>query len=101
MNPFGSAWHPRPLERFPDLARVAAELLHSPPALLGLSAEEARAVVLAMVLFDIPKGATGLRLYDVQGRMRWEYRKESPHAAATLAWPHNLEKGVWHVRYVP
>jgi CRP-like cAMP-binding protein len=64
MEPFGSAWHPRPLERFPDLARVAAELLHSPPALLGLSAEEAHAVVSAMTLFDIPKGATLLEEHD-------------------------------------
>jgi CRP/FNR family transcriptional regulator, cyclic AMP receptor protein len=64
VDSFGSAWHPRPIERFPELARSAAELLHSPPALLGLSAEEARAVVAAMQLFDIPKGATLLEEHD-------------------------------------
>jgi CRP/FNR family cyclic AMP-dependent transcriptional regulator len=55
---FGHAWHPRPLARFPELAHSAAEMLHSPPALLGLSAVEARAVISAMQLYDIPKGAT-------------------------------------------
>jgi CRP-like cAMP-binding protein len=61
-----AAWHPRPLDRFPDLAGSAAELLHSPPALLGLSAEEAKAVVAAMQLFDIPKGATLIEEQDKQ-----------------------------------
>jgi len=62
--PFGAAWHPRPLARFPELAQLAAELLHSPPALLGLSADEAAAVVAAMELFDIPKDATLLHEQD-------------------------------------
>jgi CRP/FNR family transcriptional regulator, cyclic AMP receptor protein len=61
---FGAAWHPRPLARFADLSASAAELLRSPPALLGLSDDEAKAVVAAMTLFDIPKGATLLHEHD-------------------------------------
>lgn len=56
--------HPRSVERFPDLARLATELLRKPPALLGLSEAEARCVVGCMQLLDYAKGATLLREYD-------------------------------------
>ena len=66
MNPTDptSAIHPRAIERFPEQARLAAELLRSPPALLGLSQADARCVVGFMQLLDYPKGATILREYD-------------------------------------
>ncbi len=68
MNPTDpnapAAFHPRSIERFPELALLAAELLRKPPALLGLSEAEARCVVGHMQLLDYPKGATLLREYD-------------------------------------
>ena len=59
-----AAFHPRSIERFPELAALAADLLRKPPALLGLSAAEARCVVSHMHLLDYAKGATLLREYD-------------------------------------
>ena len=56
--------HPRAIERFPEEARLAAELLSKPPARLGLNEAEARCVVGCMQLLDYPKGATLLREYD-------------------------------------
>lgn len=68
MNPIApsasGAFHPRSIERFPELAALAAELLRKPPALLGLSPAEARCVVGHMQLLGYPKGATLLREYD-------------------------------------
>lgn len=68
MNPIEpslpAAIHPRSIERFPELAALAADLLRKPPALLGLSQAEARCVVSHMQLLDYPKGATLLREYD-------------------------------------
>ena len=60
----GEALHPRPIERFPAQARLASELLRKPPALLGLSEDDARCVVNAMQLLDYPKGATLLHERD-------------------------------------
>jgi CRP/FNR family cyclic AMP-dependent transcriptional regulator len=62
--PAGAGFHPRAIDRFPELAQLASELLHKPPALLGLSEAEARCVVSQMQLLDYPKGATLLREYD-------------------------------------
>ncbi len=59
-----AAFHPRSIERFPELAALAADLLRKPPALLGLSAAEARCVVSHMQLLDYTKGTTLLREYD-------------------------------------
>ena len=59
-----ASFHPRAINRFPDLALLATELLRKPPALLGLSAAEARCVVGFMQLLDYPKGALLLREYD-------------------------------------
>jgi len=59
-----AAFHPRAIERFPELAQLAADLLRKPPALLGLSETDARQVVGFMQLLDYPKGATLLREYD-------------------------------------
>jgi len=59
-----AAFHPRAIERFPELAHLAADLLRKPPALLGLSETDARQVVGFMQLLDYPKGATLLREYD-------------------------------------
>ena len=56
--------HPRAIERFPEQAQLAAELLRKPPALLGLSDADARCVVGFMQLLDYPKGATLLREHD-------------------------------------
>ena len=68
MNPTdpsaAAAFHPRAIERFPELAALAADLLRKPPALLGLSAAEASCVVGHMQLLDYPRGATLLREYD-------------------------------------
>ena len=65
LQPRGdAAFHPRAIERFPELAQLAAELLRKPPALLGLSEADARCVVSFMQLLDYPKGATLLREYD-------------------------------------
>jgi len=68
MNPtepsVPAAFHPRSIERLPELAALAADLLRKPPALLGLSQAEARCVVSHMQLLDYPKGATLLREYD-------------------------------------
>jgi len=59
-----AGFHPRAIDRFPDLAALATELLRKPPALLGLSQAEARCVVSQMQLLDYPRGATLLREYD-------------------------------------
>ena len=56
--------HPRPLDRFPELAHLAADLLRKPPALLGLTDAEARCVVGHMQLFDFAKGSLLLRESD-------------------------------------
>ena len=70
MNPTDSrlpataGLHPRSLERFPELAQSATDLLRKPPALLGLSEADARCVVGFMQLLDYPKGATLLREHD-------------------------------------
>ena len=56
--------HPRPLDRFPELAHLAADLLRKPPALLGLTDAEARCVVGHMQLFDFAKGSLLLRECD-------------------------------------
>ena len=56
--------HPRPLDRFPELAHLAADLLRKPPALLGLTDAEARCVVGHMQLFDCAKGSLLLRESD-------------------------------------
>ena len=58
--------HPRSLDRFPEMAQLAAELLRKPPALLGLSEADARCVVAFMQMLDYAKGATLLREYDSQ-----------------------------------
>ena len=62
--PAAAGLHPRSLERFPELALSAAELLRKPPALLGLSDADARCVVGFMQLLDYAKGATLLREHD-------------------------------------
>ena len=56
--------HPRPLDRFPELAHLAADLLRKPPALLGLTDAEARCVVGHMQLLDFAKGSLLLRESD-------------------------------------
>lgn len=60
----GDTLQPRPIERFPELASLACDLLRKPPALLGLSGADARCVVSAMQLLDYPKGATLLHEHD-------------------------------------
>ncbi len=62
--PAGAGLNLRAIDRFPELAELATELLRKPPALLGLSQAEARCVVSHMQLLDYPKGATLLREYD-------------------------------------
>ncbi len=62
--PAAPGQHPRSLERFPELARAATDLLRKPPALLGLSEADARCVVGCMQLLDYAKGATLLREHD-------------------------------------
>jgi CRP-like cAMP-binding protein len=57
-------FHPRPLDRFPELMHLAADLLRKPPALLGLNEAEARCVVGYMQLLDYPKGSLLLREND-------------------------------------
>ena len=70
MNPTDSrlpataSLHPRSLERFPELAQAATDLLRKPPALLGLSEADARCVVGFMQLLDYAKNATLLREHD-------------------------------------
>lgn len=54
----------RMLTDVPSLAAQAVEMLHSPHAMLGLSADEARSVVAHMKLMVYPKGATLLREGD-------------------------------------
>ena len=56
--------HARPLDRFPELAHLAAGLLCKPPALRGLSEAEARCVVGYMQLLDYAKGSLLLREND-------------------------------------
>ena len=56
--PAGAGFHPRAIDRFPELAQLATELLRKPPALLGLSETDARCVASHMQLLDYPKGAT-------------------------------------------
>lgn len=62
--PAAAALHARSLERFPELAQSATDLLRKPPALLGLSEADARCVVGSMQLLDYAKGATLLRERD-------------------------------------
>ncbi len=62
--PAAAGLHPRSLERFPELAQSATDLLRKPPALLGLSEADARCVVGFMQLLDYAKGATLLREHD-------------------------------------
>lgn len=62
--PTAAGLHPRSLERFPELAQSATDLLRKPPALLGLSEADARCVVGCMQLLDYAKGATLLREHD-------------------------------------
>ena len=62
--PAAAALHARSLERFPELAQAATDLLRKPPALLGLSEADARCVVGFMQLLDYAKGATLLREHD-------------------------------------
>jgi len=62
--PAAAGLHPRSLERFPELAQSAADLLRKPPALLGLSEADARCVGGFMQLLDYAKGATLLREHD-------------------------------------
>ena len=58
------ALHPRAIGRFPEQARLAAELLRKLPALLGLSEADARCIVACMQLLDYAKGATLVREHD-------------------------------------
>jgi CRP/FNR family transcriptional regulator, cyclic AMP receptor protein len=62
--PDSALYAPRPLERHPELAARAVDLLSRPPALIGLDESEARRVVARMHLLEFAKGAALIREND-------------------------------------
>lgn len=49
---------------------------------------------------EIPAGVKGFRLYDVQGRVAWEYRADGLAGAGKVAVPVSVGNGVLRVKFI-
>jgi cytochrome c len=49
---------------------------------------------------DLPAGARGFRLYDVQGKLAWEYKAGGDQGSGKVAVPASVGSGVLRIKYL-